>query len=136
MIPVSHCSRTYPAYWNPYRELDAIYGEIDLPVPSLTTSVDRFGCHSVSANRLHELRGILDRLRAYSPAELELVWWMSQMDGHDARYAADTSGLMYLNAAVLAGQAARQIRLTTPFSPQQSTEQIAPVTGTRLDRLI
>lgn len=136
MNSISCCSQIWPYYGCNVYELARLEARSSLPEPSLTGGVDAAYDNTTSANRLNDLRSLLDRLRTFSPAELELAWWMSQLDGHNARYAADTSGLMYLNAAVLSGQAARQLRLNTPYRPTYEVDQVGPLERARFDRTV
>ena len=136
MQPVSCCSPTWPYYGCNVYELARLEAHSALPEPSLTSCVEEPYSDTASASRLNDLRGLLDRLRTFSPAELELAWWMSQLEGHNVRYAADTSGLMYLNAAVLSGQTARQLRLNTPYRPTGEVDQVGPMERARFDRTV
>ena len=57
---------------------------------------------TVSANRLHSACELIDQLRQYSPAELEIASQLLQWQSNAWIYRHDATGLAYLNGAVLA----------------------------------
>ncbi|MCA8983658.1 MAG: hypothetical protein R3C12_13950 [Planctomycetaceae bacterium] len=128
------CSTSSPAYSG------CVAGEWIYPVGALRPPQGG-GIHpageepynTTSANRLHQLLNTMNSLRMYSPEELELAWVMSHRNGHHARYAQDSTGLLYLSGAVLSASAYRHLQLAD--LPNFGETRVMPVSpaGAMLD---
>lgn len=133
-----------PLISGPWRQWPYYYGGCAAPYAcrpgSLLLEEARRKCdllvtqNTAAANRLHRAAETLQEVRRYSPEELELAWLLTLYDGNDARYNYDTTGTMYIAAAVRAGLAARYCELPLNQTYRyDDTLQVDPVLGTKLD---